>query len=186
MNSKQIIQIAAKIAPPMLIGVAIFSTLKWLLTDESKEPERAAAKTATGRKPLPFPPYSTVNFQENRKFPANSGGKYTAPPSPAPIPANSAPTTLKISIPTPLSTIPALKSPAQAPFSAAKRKLIMREDMAKIFRYGARNLTRKEAVVALIGLGFGKTAAYEALAINGRFASWLKIAPDGIIDWKAD
>jgi hypothetical protein len=36
----------------------------------------------------------------------------------------------------------------------------------------------------LKSLGFGKSAAYEALAMNGRFAPWLQFAPDGIITWK--
>jgi len=37
--------------------------------------------------------------------------------------------------------------------------------------------------VALKNIGFGKTAAYEALSPDGRFAAWLQFAPDGIITW---
>jgi len=56
--------------------------------------------------------------------------------------------------------------------------------MAMVFHRGARSLTRKAAVAALKSLGFGKTAAYEALSADGRFVSWLQIAPDGTITWK--
>jgi hypothetical protein len=45
-------------------------------------------------------------------------------------------------------------------------------------------LYRIEAVAGLQNLGFGKTAAYEVLSPDGRFASWLRIAPDGIISWQ--
>jgi hypothetical protein len=44
--------------------------------------------------------------------------------------------------------------------------------------------TRTGAVAALKSLGFGRTAAYDALSADGRFASWLQVAPDGIITWK--
>jgi hypothetical protein len=44
-------------------------------------------------------------------------------------------------------------------------------------------MTRGEAVAALQLLGFGKTAAYEALSADGRFAFLLQIAPDGMITW---
>jgi hypothetical protein len=30
----------------------------------------------------------------------------------------------------------------------------------------------------------GKSAAYAALTPDGRFASWLQFAPDGLITWK--
>jgi hypothetical protein len=56
--------------------------------------------------------------------------------------------------------------------------------MAEIFQYGRRKLDRKAAVTALKALGFGKSAAYEALSIDGRFAPRLQFAPDGIIAWK--
>jgi hypothetical protein len=36
---------------------------------------------------------------------------------------------------------------------------------------------------ALKKLGFGKTAAYDALSEDGRFSAWLQYAPDGIITW---
>ncbi len=54
--------------------------------------------------------------------------------------------------------------------------------MEIIFQQGELNLT--EAVSTLKGLGFGKSAAYEALSVNGQFSAWLKFAPDGMISWK--
>ena len=41
-------------------------------------------------------------------------------------------------------------------------------------------LTRTAAVAALKNLGFGKSAAYDALSADGRFSAWLQFAPDGI------
>jgi hypothetical protein len=55
--------------------------------------------------------------------------------------------------------------------------------MATVFHHGARALTRTAAVTALKGRGFGKSAAYDALSEDGRFAAWLQFAPDGIITW---
>jgi hypothetical protein len=42
--------------------------------------------------------------------------------------------------------------------------------MAEIFDYGRRKSDRKAAVTALKALGFGKSAAYQALSADGRFA----------------
>jgi hypothetical protein len=92
--------------------------------------------------------------------------------SPKPI---AAPVTAAVVIP---KTVPQTSPPPPI-----KRKFVTREDMATVFQRGARPLTRTAAVTALKSLGFGKTAAYEALLENGRFASWLQFAPDGIITW---
>jgi hypothetical protein len=46
---------------------------------------------------------------------------------------------------------------------------------------GKRALTRTAAVAALKTLGFGKTAAYKALSMDGRFVTLLQFAPDGTI-----
>ena len=46
-----------------------------------------------------------------------------------------------------------------------------REDLAEALAYGARRLTRKEAVAALEALGLGKTSAYKALSPAGKFGS---------------
>lgn len=63
-----------------------------------------------------------------------------------------------------------------------KRRLVTREDLANVFRQGW--LTRPEAVAALKRLGFSKSAAYEALSEEGRFAFLLHFAPDGLIAWR--
>jgi hypothetical protein len=70
-----------------------------------------------------------------------------------------------------------------APPNAAKRR-IMREDLAEALAYGARSMTRQEAVAALQALGFQKTAAYKALSPDGRFRELLAVTPDGLIEWK--
>ena len=75
--------------------------------------------------------------------------------------------------------------PLTRPTSKSKpegRKVI-REDLAEALAYGARAVTRKEAVETLAALGFRKTAAYKALAEDGRFASLMTFSPDGLIEW---
>jgi len=62
-------------------------------------------------------------------------------------------------------------------------KLRVRQVMETIFQRGALALTRTAAVAAFKKLGFGKTAAYEALEEDGKFSAWLRFAPDGIITW---
>ena len=69
------------------------------------------------------------------------------------------------------------------PPSPVKKKFVTREDLAKVFANGTRKLNRTAAVMELKKLGFGKTAAYAALSPDGRFATWLHRAPDGIIGW---
>jgi DNA-binding SARP family transcriptional activator len=70
-----------------------------------------------------------------------------------------------------------------SPPTPIKKPGITREDVATAFHHGARALTRTAAVAALKKLGFGKSAAYDALLEDGRFAAWLQFAPDGIITW---
>lgn len=71
----------------------------------------------------------------------------------------------------------------QPPFTDTRRN-VTREDLSAIFNTGSRTLSRTAAVAALKSLGFGKTAAYKALSMDGRFASLLKFAQDGTIAWK--
>jgi hypothetical protein len=99
--------------------------------------------------------------------PANAGAEFRVKPAAAP------------------AVVPLTKDVAQAsPPPPIKREFVTREDIATIFQRGARTLTRTAAVAALKKIGFGKTAAYAALLEDGRFASWLQFAPDGIITWK--
>ncbi len=102
----------------------------------------------------------------------------SAPKNVPATPPISVPAMPKISAPVPISEdLP--PSP-----SAQKRRMVLREDLARIFQNGTRSLYRINAVAELQKLGFSKTAAYEAVSPDGKFASWLKIAPDGIISWK--
>lgn len=75
---------------------------------------------------------------------------------------------------------PAVES-APPPLPARR---VRREDVAEALVYGARSMTRGEAVAALQALGFGKTAAYKALSPDGRFAEFLAQTPDGLLEWK--
>jgi hypothetical protein len=77
-------------------------------------------------------------------------------------------------------------APAPAPLSdsPARAKRVRREDLAEALAYGARSMTRGEAVAALQNLGFGKTAAYKALSEQGRFVEFLHHTSDGLIEWK--
>ncbi len=174
----------AAAAPLLLIVGGIYVVAKLLGSDSGEKSEGRAPEG----KPLSIPPSSGGNFTENRGIRAGSAGKpnltpASSPAAPATSHAISIPNAPKIPV-TPLPTFTAAKITPKIPLMA-QNKSITREDMAKIFDSGTRSLTRKSAVAALKALGFGKTAAYEALATDGRFASWLQFAPDGIITWKS-
>jgi hypothetical protein len=148
------------------------------------------APAAPERPASVVPLFSGGNSAQNRSIPLNSGGKSNVPPPPAPlapasviVPASSASAAPKIPV-SPPSAIPAMKIAAQVPLPPPiKKKFVTREDLASIFQRGARALTRTAAVAALKKIGFGKSAAYDALSENGRFSAWLQFAPDGIITW---
>ena len=70
--------------------------------------------------------------------------------------------------------------PASTPATATKR--VTREDLAEALAYGERRLSRKEAASALEGLR--KSAAYKAVAENGKFSTLIELTPDGLIEWK--
>jgi hypothetical protein len=154
MNSNKTIEIIAKVAPPLLLLAIVCLTIKSHFCGEEKKPE------------------------------TKSGGKMPEKSTVVPIiPPTSFPTaskipSLKVILADPILDDLPLNMPSQ------KRRVVLREDLARIFQHGARSLYRIEAVTELQKLGFGKTAAYETLSPQGRFATWLKIAPDGIIAWK--
>lgn len=86
----------------------------------------------------------------------------------------------------PLPTAIAAPAPSPAPVSnsPARATRVLRDGLAEALAYGARSMTRQEAVAALQVLGFGKTAAYKALSPDGRFADLLTHTPDGLIEWR--
>ena len=100
------------------------------------------------------------------------GNQSAAAEAPQPAPDVLPPTVIAATAPVPVSNSP------------AKAKRVRREDLAEALAYGARSMTRQEAVTALQSLGFGKTAAYKALSPDGRFAEFIEVAPDGLIEWK--
>ena len=62
---------------------------------------------------------------------------------------------------------------------------ITADDLAEIFENGAKQLRKAEAVKALQALtGVGRTACYDALKLNGRFAKQLR-ENDGLLTWEA-
>ena len=86
-------------------------------------------------------------------------------------------------VPLPTAIAATASAPAPLSNSPARAKRVRREDLAEALAYGARSLTRQEAVTALQARGFGKTAAYKALSPDGRFADFLTQTPDGLIEW---
>ena len=187
MNTKQTIPLLAAgstlaaSAPVLLIGGVVIVALVWLLSDDKKpestpanaemEFRRKEAETAVFR---PIPAEIPV---KPTTVPILSAPRVVVPPPAVP----SAP---KVSAPVPAPAAVAIpKIVTQAPPTPIKKKFVTREDMANIFQRGARALTRTVAVAALKKIGFGKTAAYEALSPDGRFSTWLQFAPDGIITW---
>lgn len=185
MNAKQTVPLLtmlptiAAAAPPLIIGGAIFVgtlyLLEWLFSNDDKE-----------KKPEIKPPDTETEFRRKeaesaQKIPAFRTIPAEIPAKPAIVSVSSAP---KPFIP-PVSVAPVPKiPPTQAPPPPIKKKFVTREDLAAVFQRGARALTRTTAVAALKKLGFGKTAAYDALSPDGRFSVWLRFAPDGIITWK--
>jgi hypothetical protein len=201
MNAKQTTPIAAALAPlavvaPELVviaaaGCAVYFGLKWLLSDDKDKMPETASNPSVSERPAIRPLISTGNTVQNRDIPPISAGKPSVTLAPfvsvSVVPVNSAPAMPKNSTPVPKipipppPAVPAVKIQPEIPLPPQK-KFITREDMAKIFN-GRHGMTRKSAVAALKALGFGKTAAYQALEINGRFSAWLQFASDGIITW---
>lgn len=183
---------------PLILRLGIFGGIVWAITsllsddDTEKKPETAPANTETEnrRKKTETPPKTPVFRQIPAEIPAkpaiiaiHSAPAPFFPPAVAPVPAVIPPVSVP-SVPKVSSPVPApQKITAQISPQPVKKKFITREDMANIFQHGSRGLTRQAAVAALKRLGFGKSAAYDALLEDGRFASWLRFAPDGIITW---
>jgi hypothetical protein len=110
-----------------------------------------------------------------------NGRKQTVDPTisePIPVPPEP-----EIHFPTILTdVIPLTREETQFP-PRNKRKRINGKHMENIFRHGSRKLNLTKAVAELKGLGFGHSAAYEALKPDGQFSDWLEFEPDGIITW---
>jgi hypothetical protein len=87
-------------------------------------------------------------------------------------------------VPQPAPVVPLAETPAVPSNPPPQAKRVRREDVAEALAYGARSLTRTEAVTALQNLGFGKTAAYKALSPDGRFASLIRKSSDGLLEWQ--
>jgi hypothetical protein len=68
--------------------------------------------------------------------------------------------------------------------AGSKHRKITSETLSELFEDGATELTRSEAVAKLKDLGFGQTAAYDALKTkNGRFAMNLEERKGGNLRW---
>lgn len=160
MNGKRTVAFMAAILPFLLIGGLIFLVVKSLIsakaTEKKPEIEPTDAGTENNGKPTVIPVVSE-------------------PISVQPVPEIPLPAILT-------DIIPATMDKTQFP-PRHKRKRITRENMVAIFRHGSQKLNLTNGVAELKGLGFGKSAAYEALSANGQFSAWLKFEPDGIITW---
>jgi hypothetical protein len=155
MNGKQTIPQTVSSAPiAVIIGLGL-AVIYWLFSADESKKDPETQPTSTGTE-------------------KNGKPVVSQPISVQPESENNFPIILTDEILLP-------KSPSQSP-SHFKRKRIRRKDMEIIFRRG--ELTLTEAVSALKSLGFGKSAAYEALSADGQFSAWLEFAPDGIITWK--
>jgi hypothetical protein len=164
MNAKQIVPLIAAgstlaaAAPVLLIGGAAIIAILWLFSDDEK-PTDAEKPNEAEPMPDPRPPeFMPVSIT-----------------SPAPEPE---------SLPSMAIQEPPVVLAFVAPVVPYYRRNVTREDLSAVFSNGSRILTRQAAVAALKQFGFGKTAAYKALSTDGRFASLLLFAPDGMISWK--
>ena len=185
MNAKQTIPIIAKIAPPLLFGVAIYYGLKWLFStdDTEKKPETAPAAIGTERRRKET---ETTAFRPTpAEIPVKPAAVHVPSAPRVIVPSPAVPSVPKVSAPVPVPAAVAIPKIVTQALQPIKKKFVTREDLAAVFQRGARALTRTAAVAALKNLGFGKTAAYDALSPDGRFSAWLQCAPDGIITWKS-
>jgi hypothetical protein len=196
MNGKPSIPAIAKLAPPILVITLIYLAIKEIFSakDTENKPETAPTNTETEN------PRKEVESLVFRPIPAEIPSKLKLHSAPVPVvvPSNSIPSAFKGFVPPvsrvvipPVSAAPMAKNPAPGVSSAKitakippkNRQFITEEHLTVIFKNGARSLDRKTAVAALHSLGFGKTAAYEALSPDGRFSACLNCTPDGIISW---
>jgi len=197
----------AETAESSIFDDSFFAPVLGSKAEERKIPPASAGNTAgnrhippvSGGNPPPKPIIPAVSAGQSavapavtRPVPVTPSAPVSAPVTARPVPVAPpvqvvspvpAPVTVVAKTPIPVPPAPApVKIPAEIPLPAP-RKLITRQDMEKIFA-GKANLTRTAAVAALKKLGFGKSAAYDALLPDGRFATWLRSAPDGTISWK--
>jgi hypothetical protein len=165
MNTKPLVPLLAKLG---LFGVFVWA-LGSLFSDNDAEKKPGTAPTNDGA--------------ENRGIPA----AIPVPSAPrAFVPPPAVPSAQRVSVPAHMPAavaIPKITSHA-LPLPPIKKKFITRNDLGTVFHHGTCPLTRTAAVAALKRLGFGKTAAYDALSEDGRFSNRLDFAPDGIITWK--
>jgi hypothetical protein len=184
MNEKKKIPPIAALIPFLLIIGAVYLVVKfvvWIFSvnkSVNKLPETVPtnAETENRRKDAETTAFRTIPAEIPAKPVANSIPSVTTPFNPP----FSAPFAPKVSVSVPVPEKIAEQIP---PLTKVKKKFVTLEVMENIFQRGARGLTRKEAVAALMKIGCGKTAAYDALLENGKFSAWLRFAPDGKITW---
>jgi hypothetical protein len=180
-NTKRTIPLIVALLPLLLIVGAVFLVVKWIFSGKKNTetiPETTPANTETEnrRKEAETPAFRHIPAEIPAK-PSNaliiSAPAPVFPPSVPPV-ANA---------PASVVTDPVIKTVAQTAPPPIKKKFVTRGDLATVFHRGVRPLTRTAAVAALKRLGFGKSAAYDALLEDGRFSAWLRFTPDGIITW---
>jgi len=160
MNPKRTPPLIVAILAILLIGGLIFLVMKFLISAKATEKKLEIKPVNTGTE--------------------NSGKPTVDPVASEPI---SVPPDPEIPLPAILTGETPLKIDAAQFPPRLKRKRINRENMTTIFKHGSRKLNLTTAVTELKGLGFGKSAAYEAFSAHGQFSAWLHFAPDGIITW---
>jgi hypothetical protein len=182
MNEKKKIPLIAALIPLLLLFGAVCCVVmvfKWIFSGKKgvdKHPETvpANAETENHRNETE----TTHKIPAFRPIPAEIPPAIVSVPKPLIQPV-SAPLASMVS-----ASVPApQKAVSQTTPPAINKKFVTREVMETIFQHGARALTRSAAVAAFKKLGFGKTAAYDALEEDGKFSAWLRFAPDGIITW---
>lgn len=195
MNPKQTVPLAVTLAPliaaapGLLILGGIFALAAWAFSgDKEKQLEAAPAAppAENTQKPAETPVFRDITAKPVEFFPVPSAPRVSTTPvtvwpvSTPPVPRSVAsPAVLR-----PVPIVPIAKATPPATPQPAGKKIVTRTNLVTIFDNGARSLTRTAAVAELKRLGFGKTAAYSALSLDGRFSDWLHCASDGEITWK--
>jgi hypothetical protein len=128
MNSNKTIEIIARVAPPLLLLTVAGLAIKSLFSGDEKKPE-AKSTSKMPEKSTVVPIIPVISFQAASKIP----------------------------MPTAILDVPVLDDlPLNTP--SQKRRIVLRQDLMRIFRDGACSLYRIDAVAELQKLGFGKSS----------------------------
>lgn len=169
---------------PYFLALVFGGVAAAILADDDEPKSRQAAAPSPPRpepEPLPASPPPRPSPWTFFEDDPESVTAAAAPQAEADAPAGP-------DLPAYRDAVPSARSgPDLAPAPSRRRftptRPICLEDVASVFAEAGGELTRKQAVDALKALGFGKTAAYDALKRGGRFSANMVDVGAGLLCW---